>query len=281
MIYSNYHSHTNLCDGSDEPEAYIKQAHKLGLSAYGFSSHAPMPLDCKWCMDFEQMQRYVKQISILKEKWRNRLQIYTGLEIDYIPNIIAPNSPFFKQLNLDYTIGSVHFVYFFRKKKLWEIDGTHEDFENGVNELFAGDFRKAATKYYEMIRQMVINSKPDIIGHFDKIKMHNNGNKYFSENSEWYHKIVMKTLRSIERSGAIIEVNTRGLYTGQSNALYPDEFILEHIKSLKIPIIISTDAHKPDEILKGFDSALHILQKIGFEHHMAILDGKWTKVPLK
>ena len=38
--FSNFHTHTILCDGKDEPEALVQEALRLGCPALGFSGHA-------------------------------------------------------------------------------------------------------------------------------------------------------------------------------------------------------------------------------------------------
>ena len=40
---TNYHSHCSFCDGKAPMEEFIKEAIRQGFSAYGISSHAPLP----------------------------------------------------------------------------------------------------------------------------------------------------------------------------------------------------------------------------------------------
>ena len=47
---------------------------------------------------------------------------------------------------------------------------------------------------------MMLTQKPDIIGHFDKIKMHNQ-DRYFSEDEPWYRDLVMELLDTILKQG--------------------------------------------------------------------------------
>src|SRR5689334_14839803 len=105
-MWSNYHAHNNFCDGKPESSAYITKATELKMKSIGLSSHAPLPFECKWCMKPEALTDYLKLIQSIKGSSQSDLEIYAGLEIDFIPGIISPQA-FRKQL--DYTIGSVHF----------------------------------------------------------------------------------------------------------------------------------------------------------------------------
>jgi len=62
----------------------------------------------------------------------------------------------------------------------------------------------------------------------------------------------------------VVEVNTRGIYKGRSEELFPGIDALKKIHSLRIPITLSSDAHKSGEINLCFDETKEILRKIGF-----------------
>ena len=50
MNRTNYHSHCDFCDGKASMEEYIKAAIGAGFSAYGVSSHAPLPFVMNYTM---------------------------------------------------------------------------------------------------------------------------------------------------------------------------------------------------------------------------------------
>src|SRR5687767_9147307 len=102
-MWTNYHTHCNFCDGKENPEKYIEQAIKLEMPVLGFSSHAPLPFDCLWCMPTESLDDYLAFIDAARTRFPE-IEIYKGLEVDYIPGTVTP-SDFRSQL--DYTIGSV------------------------------------------------------------------------------------------------------------------------------------------------------------------------------
>lgn len=275
MTWTNYHSHCSFSDGTDEPRLYAQAAVAQKMLAYGFSCHVPMPFFCAWSMKLENLAAYTAEIEKLKKEFAGRLQIYRSLEIDYIPGFIGPASSFIKDANLDYTVGSIHFVDRFEDGAHWEIDGTSAIFENGLQQIFGGDIRKVVTRYYELTRMMVQEECPDIIGHIDKIKMQNPANKYFSEDEEWYKAEVLKTLDVIAETKAIIEVNTRGLYKKKTAEPYPGKWMLLEVLKRNIPVTINSDSHHPKEVTAEFENSAALLKQVGFETVKAFIDNKW------
>jgi histidinol-phosphatase (PHP family) len=274
-MWSNFHTHSHYCDGKDTLEAYIDKAKELHVGSLGFSSHAPLPFPCSWCMKTERYDNYLETISRLKTKTTD-LELYAGLEIDFIPGIISPNS--FRN-SLDYTIGSIHFVEALPDGRRWEIDGPHNFFLEGLEKVFHNDIQAAIKRYYELTREMIMTSTPDILGHLDKIKIQNIDGDFFREDDQWYQQEIRSTLDVIERSGVVVEVNTRGIYQKKSSTTYPSPWILELIQRRNIPVTLSTDAHHPDDLINQFPESAKMLHKIGFRELMTLRKGKWKAYP--
>jgi histidinol-phosphatase (PHP family) len=273
-MWSNFHTHSHYCDGKGALEDYLQEAVKSDVRTVGFSSHAPVPFPCKWCINQEALPQYLEEIESLKPVFPD-LQIYKGLEIDFIPGVIAPED--FDSV-LDYTIGSIHIVDQFEGIH-WEIDNTLEVFHHGLSKIFQGDLRKAITRYYELTRAMIESGPPDIVGHLDKIKV-NAQHCSFDESERWYHDEIDKTLKIIAATDAIVEVNTRGLYKRKSTTPYPSPWILERLRGSNIPIMLNSDAHHPEDLTREFEPALSLLKDIGFKHFSVLDSGKWKRMPL-
>jgi len=274
MKLTNYHSHTNYCDGAAPPVDYIESAIKAGLFAYGFSSHAPIPYPNKWTMEFESLSRYIEEINNLKSLYWEDIQIYMGLEIDYIPEATSPGSDFIKSLDLDYTIGAVHFVDFFDDGMPWSVDGSYSEFLKGHDLIFKGDIKAIISRYYELIRLLTMQN-PDIIAHLDKIKIHNRGSRFFDESSKIYRNEVEQTLDVIQEIGCIVEVNTRGFYQNKTDDFYPSNWIIKRLIERQIPITLNSDCHHPDEVNAGFNTAIVLLSSFGLKTIRVFIDSKW------
>jgi histidinol-phosphatase (PHP family) len=271
MPWTNFHSHTYFCDGKDTPGNWILAAENVGMVAYGISSHAPVPYEVKWCMKRDQLPAYIGEVNALKGQ--SPVQVYLGLEVDFVPGVTGPNHPDFAAL--DYTIGSVHLVDFFPDGMPWEIDGPHTLFLKGLEEIFQNDVRAAVCRYFELTRMMVRDDCPDIVGHMDKIKMQNEGGRLFDESADWYRAELLQTLEEIAATQAIIEVNTRGIYKKRTDEPYPGRWALERIFEMGIPVQINSDSHHPSEILWRFPETAALLKEIGFSQLRILLDGEW------
>jgi len=276
----NYHTHTRFSDGSDHPEAYINEALKQNFSSLGFSEHSVLPFENSFALQPGNEQAYIDEIERLRLEYRDRLQIYTAFEADFVPGISEGFRTLKQQFNLDYLIGSVHLVKSPHEGKLWFIDGSRrETYDQGLNELFEGNIRKGVTAYWHQVNKMIENEEFDIIGHLDKIKMHNQG-RWFSEDDKWYISLVNETIELIASKKLIVEINTRGIYKGRSQSLFPGEYIIRQLRQNNIPVVISSDAHQPVEISKLFEMARIELQRCGYRSVAWFTDSGWTELPL-
>ncbi|MEO1053972.1 MAG: histidinol-phosphatase [Bacteroidota bacterium] len=278
MLWTNYHSHCHFCDGKFEPEEYLKRAIDKNMIAYGFSSHAPLPFDAKWCISEGDVGAYVEEVKRLRSSYADHIQVYMGMEVDFIPGVASPKAAKYVVKDLDYTIGSIHFVDRFDNGEPWEVDATYQTFKRGVDEIFGGNVRKAVTRYFALTREMVETSRPDIVGHLDKIKIHNKDGQHFAEFSKWYQVEVLKTLDCIAGAGCIIEINTRGIYKGLTTKPYPSPWILEEILKRKIPVTLNSDTHHPEDIINSFGKTAYLLRELGFKCLRVLLDNQWQDV---
>jgi histidinol-phosphatase (PHP family) len=276
-MWANFHTHSHYCDGVGTFEDYLA-AGSQQIVSLGFSSHAPVPFECTWCMKEQDLDRYVSELEKIKRDDRfKEIQIYRGLEADYVPEVVSPHT--YKD-KLDFTVGSIHFVEQLPDGRYWEIDNTHEVFLEGLEQIFKNDFKEAVCRYFELTREMVVNFTPTIIGHLDKIKIQNKGGKFFDETDSWYRHQIEKTIDAIGKTNAIVEVNTRGLYQKKSETTYPSPWILEIIRNRDIPITLNSDAHHPKDLTNRFAEAANQLLEIGFKKIHILLDGQWKPVQL-
>ncbi|MGC3945233.1 MAG: histidinol-phosphatase [Chryseolinea sp.] len=273
-MWANFHMHSHYCDGKGTLPEYVAAARAEGMPAIGFSSHAPVPFDCVWCMKAERLENYLAETELLK-RTTSDIELYQGLEVDFIPGIISPRD--FAQ-RLDYTVGSIHFIDAFPDGRPWEIDGLHTLFLDGLKAIFNNDIEAVIRRYYDLTRQMVQTSAPDVVGHLDKIKIQNVGNKFYSEHDAWYVEEIDRTIDVIAASGSIVEVNTRGLYQKKSTTPYPSPWILERLHAKRIPVTLSSDAHHMSDITSRFDEVATLLLDIGYKHLNILLKGKWQPV---
>lgn len=254
MQKGNLHTHTFFSDGAYGPEVYITQALKNGLDIIGFSDHAPIPGDpVSWAMPLERLLEYTETLRRLQNQYSGRIRIGIGLEVDYIPGRIHPQHPSLRSMGFDYIIGAVHFLAPFPGGGPCPIDSATE-FRAGLHQIYRNDVRAAVYDYYDRIREMVSTYPPDIIAHFDRIKMHNPDQILWSEDESWYRELVMDTLAAIKKQGVHLEINSKGMYQNRHLEPYPSYWIIREAAEMHIPMHLASDAHHPAEIIGGFRS---------------------------
>jgi histidinol-phosphatase (PHP family) len=280
MINYNFHQHTQFSDGKETPEKYAKKAIKLGMKAIGFSEHSPLPFPNPFSLQEENIEEYIRQTEELKVKFIDKLKIYRALEMDFIPGMSEDFDYWRERCKVDYLIGSLHLVKADGYEELWFTDGPDwKIYDQGIKDFFGGDVKKAVKQFYLQTNAMIESQKFEIIGHFDKIKMHNR-NRFFTDKDKWYRDLIDEAVDLIKQKDLIVEINTRGLYKKRSDELFPDGYALQRVKELSIPIIISSDAHHPDELMMLFEFAQKRLIEIGFQSVMDFKNGLWTEKEL-
>ena len=279
MTWTNYHNHCKYCDGVEEIEIHVQHAINEGVVSLGFSSHSPVSFENKWSMQEKDIPAYLKDIQAAREKYSGQIEIYKSLEIDFFPGQSGFINKWTQDLNLEYSIGSVHFVDAFEDGMPWEIDGPLMTFEKGLEEIFDNDMRKVLEKYFEYTVQMLEKDCPTILGHVDKIKMQNHHLLFFGENETWYQDLLKQTLEVAAKSGVIVEVNTRGIYKKRASETYPGELGLRLLKEFGIPICLNSDAHHPKEIIGEYKDTAVLLKNLGFKELMVLKNNSWQAMP--
>ena len=281
MKWFNHHTHSTFCDGSNPPVDYVKTALEQDFSVLGFSSHAPLPFENTFALRDDKVDEYRQTIRSLSYEYAGRLEIYLSMEIDYIPGVIEDFGYWIKRANLDYVIGGVHLLVPPDNERLWFIDGPkRETFDEGLMNLFGGDARLAVQTYFDQMNRMITEQAPDVIAHFDKIKMHNQ-ERFFSVNDKWYLDMLFESLDLAKEKGCILEVNTRGIYKGRSNELFPNLTALKRVKELGIPVTISSDAHAPEDLSKEYPLAIKTLLEAGIAECMVFSYKGWKTIQVQ
>lgn len=270
---TNHHAHTLYSDGVGTPEDYLAEAGARGLTTYGFSDHAPIPLDSVGSMSMVELGEYVGKIDELKETYAGRIDIYRSLEIDYLPGVMDVNSDHIRDARLDYTLGAVHYVDYLGDGRPWSFQQPNPTFELGINTIFGGSARKMVERYYALVREMIATAPPDVVVHLDRVKKRNAGGKYWDEHADWHVAAVEETLEAVAGANVIMEVNTRGLYLHGTEATYPTDWIVARAHERGIRLQVNSDAHRPEHVNGGFEKAYAMLRKLGAEA-VHVFDGR-------
>jgi len=275
MNLTNYHSHTQFCDGHAKMEDFVLNAIDNGFSSYGFSPHAPLPFRTEWTMDDkESVNAYFAEFNRLKNKYADVIELYSGMEIDYLNTESNPANDYFQSLPLDYRIGSVHMLYS-ENDEIIDIDCDKETFKLRLEQYFHNDLKYLVQLYYNRLLCMIELGGFDFIGHADKISNNANFCQPGIREEVWYRKIANNYFETIAAKKIMLEINTKQFH--RFDVFYPNQQYFSLLHKLKIPVLVNSDSHYPELINDGRKEALQALSAAGIHSVMELKKGVWVE----
>jgi histidinol-phosphatase (PHP family) len=238
---------------------------EAGFAAIGFSDHGFTEYDLRYCM--KDRRGYIKEIRRLKEKFKGRIQIYTGVEEDAF-------SPLSRE-DFDYLIGSCHYIE--KDGRYFPIDSNRAYFQTCLS-LFNNDALALAEAYYSRFCDYICRRKPDIIGHFDLITKFDELDESLFLKNPGYTGIAETYILEAIRSGCIFEVNTGAMARGLRSSPYPYENLLYILRKNRAAIILSSDSHCAETLAFQFEETRLHLREIGFDKLTVLADHAFREI---
>ena len=256
MLYpQNLHTHGILCDGKNEYEDTIQKAIEIGFTSIGFSGHSYTPYsNGLYCMTPEGTEQYKRKIALLKECYKEKIDVFCGLEFD----IYSEDT----MQDYDYIIGTLHYLKL--GNKFVGLDRSADAVKELIDTHFDGNGLNYVKAYYEQLARLPQYGKFDIVGHFDLVTKHSESHSFFEESSEEYKKYAKECLYTLAEKIDVFEVNTGAIARGYRTTPYPSSFLLKEIKKAKKNIIISSDCHDNNFLNYKFDNAIQLCRECGF-----------------
>ncbi|MDD3428543.1 MAG: histidinol-phosphatase [Oscillospiraceae bacterium] len=252
------HTHTAYCDGKNTAEEMVQAAIKKGFTTLGFSGHCYVPQE-QFGMDQHTLQAYIAEVTRLKEKYKDRIDILLGIELD---NTAAPIS----LESFDYYIADIHAVYSEKTRQYYVVDDKREILLKALQEGFDNNTQAMYHAYFAQYAAFVTSKKPLYAAHMDLICKLNGQNDIFDETASSYQKEALSCLEKLAQARLPLEVNTGGIYRGYRKAPYPAKFLLEAWRQMQGEVIIASDSHDADSIDFYFEEMQKYLKKIGYTY---------------
>lgn len=275
MNLTNYHSHCSFCDGKAPAEEFVKSAVAAGFTSYGVSSHAPLPFTTRWTLKSEAVGDYLDEIKRLKEKYKDVIDLYVGMEIDYLSAAHNPSIAYFQTLPLDYRIGSVHYVTN-EMGEIMDMDTCIDDFKASLSQLFGGDLKQLVSNYFNASMRMVEAGGFDFVGHLDKISYNASLCLPGVVDQGWYKKLLLEYLSLVSEKGIMVEVNTKAY--AKKGYLFPNVQQLGLLKRFNIPVLVNSDAHLPELVNDSRMPILEFVKNAGYTTVRQLEKGVWQDV---
>ncbi|MDR2601207.1 MAG: histidinol-phosphatase [Spirochaetaceae bacterium] len=286
MKKSNIHIHTFFCDGEGSPEDFCKAAFARGLVSIGFSAHAPLKKNLgvctNWHLKEERFDAYKEAVLNCKKEWRGKLDVFLGLEADYVAGFQTPAD--FGAYGLDYIIGSAHCPVppqadgFFDGGAFLCVDGSADDWSRLVDVFFNGEVAALVNCYWERLEEMINSGGFDVLAHADLLKKNNKAgvlpSRYlFDEAAPAYTRNFERIAAACAKTGLVVEINTGGLNRGRISETYPSIAFLKVLRAYKIPVAINGDSHNTAHIDGHYEKAVNSALAAGYREIM-IFNGR-------
>ena len=245
------HVHTNIShDGISNFKDYIRVGKEKGVDEITFTEHWDDYTGLNTNLKTLDISQYQKKYFESKDD--DILKTNFGIEIGLQPDIKEKVQKIVNDYSFDFIIGSSHITC----KKDMAMDKS----------FFEGLSRKEAyLKYFkEVLENIKLYNEFDIYGHIDYVVRYGG----YAENKIDYiefKEILDEILIALIKKDKGLEINTSGIRYGLKSP-HPNIDILRRYKELGGKIItMGSDAHKIDDLAKGFDVAFDILENVGFE----------------
>ena len=281
MQLSCIHTHTKFCDGHDDVETYCRVALEKGLVSLGFSAHAPVAaktgIKSSWNLPDKRLDEYLDAVRAAQKRWEGKLPVYLGLEVDFIPGLIGPADRDFREMGIDFIIGSVHYLVP-PHGMIFTVDDKAANVDLGIKEGFGGDPLGMVEAYYNSLEAMILAGGFDLLGHPDLVKNNNlnqdgSGCRLFSEDTDFYQKKISSVAALLSRTGIPAEVNTGGMNRGKINDCYPSPGFLRLLREQGVSMAINADAHRAEHLDGHYTEARKAMLNAGYSETV-LFNGK-------
>ncbi len=230
-VTSSYHTHTFRCKhASGDVVDYARAAAAAGLTTFGAADHTPLP-DNRWLavrMTLDQLPEYEAAVALARQAVPG-LRVLQGMECDIGVPYFGWYRDTFLARGYDYLIGSIHFL---------EVDGREVS-------TFGGCRGRAALRDWSDKAVAAIGSGLfAFIGHPDNIAC---GDAPWSDDVA---AAVDTVCSAAAGAGVPLELNALGLRERRG---YPWRPFWERAALHRCPVVLSSDAHRPEDTAAGLD----------------------------
>lgn len=113
---------------------------------------------------------------------------------------------------------------------------------------------------------------------FDRLGA-NGKSVYFGECEKLYDELARGAIEAVCEAGMVLELNTAGLFRDLARP-YLSEALAKYALELEVPICLGSDAHRPQDIGAGFETAEKMLADIGVKNVIGFEKGNRMEIPI-
>jgi len=241
---AKYHTQANA-------ERYRAMANERGIAELGVSEH---------------VYRFVQALDVWRHPFwetfahddldaycgfvREQTDLRLGIEADFVPGAEDRMANLLQARDFDYVVGSVHFMR----------DGAVDMDDYSVwDSSRARSAEEVWMRYFEAIGEAARSGLFDIAAHPDLVKYWGDARRTPEGDLRRYYE---PAVAGIAEGAIAVEVSTAGLRK-PAGELYPARAFLEMCVDAGVPVALSSDAHRPEDVGADYERALAELDAVG------------------
>ena len=229
--------------------AYCEVARERGILQMGITEH----------------DRYLDDIDVAafqEAREKTEVELRLGIEIDFVSGKEERMDLDSSALPYDYVIGSVH-----------RVEGEEVDRATDQTVYERWDTYDLYDAYYANVREAALSGRFEVLGHPDLIKIF----RRFPDRD--ITGMLDETADAVAASGIVVDVNAAGLRKPVGD-IYPSRKLLEMFHRRGVPIVLSSDAHAPDQVGMGYEKSLPLVRDVGYREVVTFSNRERGTLPL-
>ncbi len=260
MIPYCFHTHTKRCGHAvGEDEDYVLEAIAAGVRKLGFTDHIMLPNFRQPGIrgDFEELENYINSIEFLREKYKEKIQIYLGFEAEYAEEFVG----YYRSL-LD--MGKIQYL----------VLGQHFHFHNGkILDYFGHVHEKEQIITYK--NQVIKAMSTGLFAFLAHPDLYMSSYPHFDATAR---SIAHEICKASLKYDIPLELNLGGMRKGltkvgdEKRYLYPYKPFWKIVAKYKCRVIIGVDAHSPMDFRSNeYSMALSWIRELGLNHDQTFM----------
>jgi histidinol-phosphatase (PHP family) len=249
----DYHTPANF-------ERYRAAADERGIAELGVSEH---------------VYRFVQALDVWRHPFwesfahddideycafvREHTDLRLGIEADFVPGAEDRMANLLEARDFDYVVGSVHFMR----------DGAVDMDEYSVWSSRGASVEEVWKRYFQAIGDAARSGLFDIAAHPDLVKYWGDAARTPRGDLRRYYE---PAVEGIAEGGIAVEMSTAGLRK-PAGELYPARAFLEMCVEAGVPVALSSDAHRPEDVGADYERALAELDAVGIRE-LCVFEGR-------
>jgi histidinol-phosphatase (PHP family) len=243
---AEYHTQANV-------ERYRATAEERGIAELGVSEHVyrfAQALEV-WRHPFWETYAH-DDLDAYCAFVREHTDLRLGIEADFVPGGEDRMANLLEARDFDYVVGSVHFLR----------DGAVDMDDYSVWESSrARGAEDVWMRYFQTIGEAARSGLFDIAAHPDLVKYWSHAHPARTPAGD-LRRFYEPAVEGIAEAGIAVEVSTAGLRKPVGE-MYPARALLEMCVDAGVPVALSSDAHRPEDVGADYERALELLDAVG------------------